>query len=141
MIQGHEIATTGKLMSAYSGDLVFDYEQMNSNPLYNAAVKMMGFESPDETRNRILKYALYDKARVTGNQVRLAKWRAYRNMDNGDFEEAFDILEEYNISEKEAIRLWKESRTQAEAERTTIPNTTRSEELLKDVEFYRKKFN
>ena len=138
--QGLEIVDSGRLMSSYSGDLVFDYDEMDSNPMYAAVLKMAGFESPDETRNRILKYALYDKSRKTGNEVRLAKWRAFRNMDDGDFEEAYAILAEYNISRQEAVELWKKSRLETEADRTTIGNTTRSDELLQDVENYRNKF-
>ena len=113
---------------------------MDSNPLYAAALKMAGFESPAETRNRVLKYALYDKSRQTGNEVRLAKWRAFESMDDGDFAEAYAILAAYNISREEAVELWKKSRFETEADRTTIGNTTRSDELLEDVQNYRNKF-
>ena len=140
LMQGTEILQSGRLMSSYSGDLVFDYDEMDSNPLYAAALKIAGFESPAETRNRVLKYALYDKSRQTGNEVRLAKWRAFENMDDGDFAEAYAILAEYNISRKEAVELWRKSRFETEADRTTIGNTTRSDELLEDVQNYRNKF-
>jgi hypothetical protein len=140
LMQGTEIVQSGRLMSSYSGDLVFDYDEMDSNPLYAAALKIAGFESPAETRNRVLKYALYDKSRQTGNEVRLAKWRAFESMDDGDFAEAYAILAAYNISRKEAVELWRKSRFETEADRTTIGNTTRSDELLEDVQNYRNKF-
>lgn len=44
LIQGFNIANTGKLMSTYDGDLIFDFNDMNVNPLYGAVLKVWGLK-------------------------------------------------------------------------------------------------
>ena len=140
LIQGFNIANTGKLMSTYDGDLIFDFNDMNVNPLYGAVLKSMGFETPDETRARVVKFGLLSHSKKTGRQIKLAKWRAYRYLDEGNYEDAYEIFDLYNLDRKTELKKWRDKTTVPEARRKPFPHSQSDPTLEEDVDAYRQLF-
>lgn len=100
----------------------------------------MGFETPDETRARVVKFGLLSHSKKTGRQIKLAKWRAYRYLDEGNYEDAYEIFDLYNLDRKTELKKWRDKTTVPEARRKPFPHSQSDPTLEEDVDAYRQLF-
>lgn len=138
--QGYNITQTGKLMSSYGGSLVFDFDEMGQSPMAGGVLKMLGFETPNESRNRIMKYSLDAQSKHTTYSRKRAEWSIFRALDDGDLEEAYEIIEETGLDKKATLKRYRDTRGKTEADRRNFPGTNINKQLETDVEAYRDKF-
>ena len=128
--QGYELATTGKLQSTYSNQLLLDYNKMEANSTYAALWKMMGFEDMAENKYRTIKYALIDGSRVTGRNIKFAYEEIFEHIEAGRLNRARDIASEYNIEWNKVRKRYKEVH-EPEYESLDIPYSDSNPELEK----------
>jgi len=138
--QGYNITQTGKLMSSYGGSLVFNYDEMGQSALGGGLLKMLGFETPNESRNRIMKYSLDAQSKHTSYSRKRAEFSIFRALDAGDLEEAYEIIESAGLDKKSTMKRYRDTRDKTEADRRNFPGTNINKELERNVEAYRDKF-
>ena len=138
--QGYNITQTGNLMSSYGGSLIFNYENMGQSPMVGGVLKMLGFETPNESRNRIMKYSLDAQSKHTSYSRKRAEWRIFRALDEGDTEEAYEIIQEAGLDKKSTMKRYRDTRKKTEADRRNFPGTNINKNLKANVEAYREKF-
>ena len=138
--QGYNITQTGKLMSSYGGSLIFNYDEMGQSALGGGILKMLGFETPNESRNRIIKYSLDAQSKHTSYSRKRAEFSIFRALDDGDIEEAYEIIDSAGLNRKSTLKRYRDTRGKTEADRRNFPGTNINKELERNVEAYRDKF-
>lgn len=137
--QGARMAHTGELRATYDKNLLIDYNKMEGDPYYKALIKMVGFESLEESRYRNLKFALLDKSRFTGRQRSWTKNEIFDLVSNGEISEAKEIAEAANMKWSELMKYYKDKHLREEVETfsytysTQNPEIQRGQEAIKEI--------
>ena len=137
LLQGKELAQTGKLQATYSNQLLLDYSELESNATLAALWKMMGFEDMAENKYRTIKYALVDGSRVTGRNIKFAYEEIFEHLHAGRHNKARDIAKAYNIEWNKVRKRFKEVNS-PELESLDIPYSESNPELKERKEQLKK---